>query len=70
MTFEPSLSWLKLSDNENKGEPVYVRVDQIQVFGADGYGSRIQLSSGIYVLVSESPEEVGARLVELVNGLS
>lgn len=68
MTFEPSLSWLKLTDSENEGKSVYIRVDLVRIFGSDEAGSRIQVSNDTYVLVSETPEEIVKRIVALVNG--
>lgn len=68
MNFEPSLSWVRLSDSENDGKSVYVRVDQIYVFGDNDGGSRIQLANNTYVLVDESPEDVSYRIVGLISG--
>lgn len=68
MSFEPSLSWVRLSDSENDGKSVYVRVDQIHVIGEDDGGSRIQLANNTYVLADESPEDVSYRIVGLING--
>ena len=68
MSFEPSLSWIRLSDSENDGKPVYVRVDLVTVFGEDDEGSRIQVGHDTYVLVHESPDDIAERIVGLVNG--